>query len=638
MICERCGTENRAGRRFCKSCGAGLAASCPVCGAPAESGDRFCGVCGSPLPESTGSEPGSAPSARAGDRPVPGAEPGPTERRIVSVLFADLVGFTALSDDRDPESVREFLDGYFALARERIGRYGGTIEKFIGDAVMAVWGTPVAHEDDAERAVRAALDLVDAVGGLRAPDGSPIAVRAAVLTGEAAVALGAEGQAMVAGDLVNTASRLQSVAPPGSVLVGEATVRSSESAIVYEPAGEQLLRGKELPVAAWRAVRVVAGRGGFGRSTRLEAPFVGRDDELRLLKELLHATARDRRARLVSILGIAGIGKSRLAWELEKYIDGLVEIIYWHQGRSPAYGDGVAFWALGEMVRGRARIAESDSPEVARAKLAAMAAEYLPDPEERARVEPRLAALLGLAGDDASTGGTEELTGAWRTLFERIADRGTTVLVFEDLHWAEPGLLDFIEGLLSASRNRPILVLALARPELIDDRPGFGATLRNHTRLDLAPLTDEAMDTLLLGLVPGIPQVALRTIRDRAAGIPLYAVETVRMLLDQGRLTESEGRFRLVRRPRLAGRPGVPPGPARGAARHARRAVARPRRACVGPRGQLHRRRPGRPRRLVRARCAAPARRSRRARGLPLRRRSPVARARPVPVRPGRPA
>ena len=348
---------------------------------------------------------------------------------------------------------------------------------------------------------------------------------------------------MVAGDLVNTASRLQSVAPPGSVLVGEATVRGSESAIAYEPVGDQMLRGKQLPVPAWRATRVVAGRGGSGRSTRLEAPFVGRDDELRLLKELLHATTRERRPRLVSVLGIPGIGKSRLAWELEKYVDGLVEGIYWHQGRSPAYGDGLAFWALAEMVRGRARIAESDPPDVARVKLAEMAREYLPDVDERARVEPQLAALLGLVG--GSSGSAEELTAGWRTLFERIADQGPTVLVFEDLHWADPGLLDFIEGLLVSARTRPIMVLALAHPELIDERPTFGATVRNHTRLDLSPLSDDAMDMLLLGLVPGIPQPALRVIRDRAAGVPLYAVETVRMLLDQGRLSESGGRFRL---------------------------------------------------------------------------------------------
>ncbi len=541
LICASCGSDNAIGARFCNECGSPMQAGCPACGAVNKPGAKFCNECGTALV--------------AGTRPVPTGMAPPTaldlsaavgratERRVVSVLFADLVGFTALSDDRDPEAVREFLDSYFVLARERIDRYGGTIEKFIGDAVMAVWGTPVAHEDDAERAVRAAMDLLDAVSGLRTPDGSSIAARCAVVTGEAAVTLTADGQGMVAGDLVNTASRLQSVAPPGSVLVGEATVRGSESAIAYEPVGDQMLRGKQLPVPAWRATRVVAGRGGSGRSTRLEAPFVGRDDELRLLKELLHATTRERRPRLVSVLGIPGIGKSRLTWELEKYVDGLVEGIYWHQGRSPAYGDGLAFWALAEMVRGRARIAESDPPDVARAKLAEMAREYLVDAEERARVEPQLAALLGLVG--GSSGSAEELTAGWRTLFERIADQGPTVLVFEDLHWADPGLLDFIEGLLVSARTRPMMVLALAHPELIDERPTFGATVRNHTRLDLSPLSDEAMDMLLLGLVPGIPQPALRVIRERAAGVPLYAVETVRMLLDQGRLSESGGRFRL---------------------------------------------------------------------------------------------
>jgi predicted ATPase len=349
---------------------------------------------------------------------------------------------------------------------------------------------------------------------------------------------------MVAGDLVNTASRLQSVAPPGAVLVGEVTLRASEAAIDYEPAGEQVLKGRTAPVPAWRALRVAAGRLGSGRVTRLEPPFVGRDDELRLLKEVFHQTARERRPRLVSITGIAGIGKSRLAWELEKYIDGLVETVYWHQGRSPAYGDGLAFWALGEMVRRRARIAETDDPTTARARLAAMAAEYLPDPDERGRVEPRLAALLGL--EPSPPGGAEELTAAWRTLFERIADLGPTVLVFEDLHWADDALLDFIESLLGAGRSRPIFVVALARPELIARRPTWGAGVRNHMRLDLAPLDDEAMELLLVGLAPGIPASAIRAIRTRAEGVPLYAVETVRMLVDQGRLSETDGRFRLV--------------------------------------------------------------------------------------------
>ena len=239
---------------------------------------------------------------------------------------------------------------YFELSRDLIGRYGGTVEKFIGDAVMAVWGAPTAHEDDAERAVRAAMELVDAVRTL----GPEVQARAGVLTGEAAVTLGATDQGMVAGDLVNTASRLQSVAAPGTVLVGEATKRAASESIAFEAAGETLLKGKESPVPAWRALRVVAELQGRGRSDRLEAPFVGRDAELRLLKDLFHATAREKRVRLVSITGQAGIGKSRLAWEFLKYVDGIVEDVWWHEGRCPAYGEGVTFWALGEMVRARA--------------------------------------------------------------------------------------------------------------------------------------------------------------------------------------------------------------------------------------------------------------------------------------------
>ena len=215
---------------------------------------------------------------------------------------------------------------------------------------MAVWGAPTAHEDDAERSVRAALELVDAVRAL----GPGIQARAGVLTGEAAVTLGARDQGIVAGDLPNTAARLQSVAPPGTVLVGEQTQRATSNAIAYEEAGEQLLKGKAAPVPAWRALRVVSERGGRGRDERLEAPFVGRDAELRLLKDLFHATSRERRVRLVSITGQAGIGKSRLAWEFLKYVDGVVEAVWWHEGRSPSYGEGVTFWALGEMIRSRA--------------------------------------------------------------------------------------------------------------------------------------------------------------------------------------------------------------------------------------------------------------------------------------------
>jgi class 3 adenylate cyclase/tetratricopeptide (TPR) repeat protein len=448
----------------------------------------------------------------------------------VSVLFVDLVGFTSFAEDRDAESVRDLLSRYFRSATDVVERHGGTVEKFIGDAVMAVWGAPVAHEDDAERAVRTALELMGAVRALR-PE---LQARAAVLTGEAAVTLGAQNQGMVAGDLVNTAARLQGLAEPGTVLVGEATMRAARGAIVFEAVGDRSLRGKSLPVPAWEAVRVVAARGGQGRTDALEAPFVGRDEELRQLKEVLHGVGRDRRPRLVSITGVAGIGKSRLVWELEKYVDGVAEDIYWHRGRSPSYGEGISFWALGEMVRRRAQLTEDADEETTRQRVTAMLQEYVADPAERARIEPAVLVLLGVG--DPATGRDDSLFPAWRLLFERIAERGATVMVFEDVQWADSGSLDFIEHLLDWSRGLPILVITLARPELFDRRPGWGADRRSLTALALEPLPDPAMRQLLDGLVPGLPRPAADAIVGRAEGVPLYAVETVRSLLADGRL------------------------------------------------------------------------------------------------------
>ncbi len=443
------------------------------------------------------------------------------------------MGFTALADGRDSEETRELLTRYFDLSRDVIERYGGTVEKFIGDAVMAVWGAPVAREDDAERSVRAALDLVDAVRSM----GAGIAARAGVLTGEAAVTIGATNQGMVAGDLVNTASRLQSAAASGTVLVGEATQRAASAAIAFEPAGEHSLKGKAAPIPAWIAVRVVAERGGKGRSDTLEAPFVGREDELRLLKDLFHATSREKRARLVSIIGPAGIGKSRLAWEYTKYLDGLVEKVWWHDGRSPAYGEGISFWALGEMVRGRCGLRETDDPATTRSKVAATVAEHIPDEAERRWIEPALLALLGIG-----TGlGSEQLFGAWRTFFERLAATAPVVMVFEDHHNADTGLLDFVDQLLEWSRNAAIYVVTLSRPELLERRPDWGAGKRNFNSLYLEPLSEPAMRQLLAGLVPGLPESSMRAIVGRADGVPLYAVETVRMLVAQGRLAVKDG-------------------------------------------------------------------------------------------------
>ena len=534
MVCSSCGTENEAGRKFCDACGTALLVACPACGANNRPGARFCGECATPLAAGATPAPSANRLSLVSEPPISPV----AERRVVSILFADLVGFTTLAEGRDAEDTRDLLSRYFDLSREVIGRYGGTVEKFIGDAVMAVWGAPAAREDDAERAVRAALELVDRVKAL----GATIQARAGVLTGEAAVTIGATNQGMVAGDLVNTASRLQSVASPGTVLVGGATQRAASAAIAFEEAGEQMLKGKASPVPAWRALRVVAERGGRNRSETLEAPFVGRDDELRLLKDLFHATSREHRARLVSVIGPAGIGKSRLAWEFLKYVDGLSDLVWWHDGRSPAYGDGISFWALGEMIRARCGLLESDDERTTRTKIASTLTEHIPDDEERRWIEPALLALLG----HGSGAATEQLFGAWRTFFERLATKAPVVLVFEDFHYADTGLIDFVDHLLEWSKNVPIYVLTLSRPQLLERRADWGAGKRNFVSLYLEPLPETAMRELLAGLVPGLPARAAKVIVDRADGIPLYAVETVRMLVAEGRLVLEDGAYRPI--------------------------------------------------------------------------------------------
>jgi len=465
------------------------------------------------------------------------------ERRLVSVLFADLVGHTALAEQRDVEDVRDLLSRYFEVAQTLVERYGGEIEKFIGDAVMAVWGTPTAREDDAERAVRAALELIPAVAALGGETGAPgLMARAAVLTGEAAVTLGARGQGMVAGDLVNTASRMQAIAQPGTVLVGAATRRATEISIAYADAGQHELKGKTEPVPLWQALRITAGCGGGLKSDTLEPPYVGRERELRLLKELFHANAEERKAHLVSIVGIAGIGKSRLVWELQKYLDGVAQTVYWHRGRCLAYGEGVSYWALAEMVRMRADIAEGEEPQSARAKLRAALKRYVDDSDERDWIEPRLAQLLALDGREG--GERADLFAGWRLFFERLAEHEPVVLAFEDMQWADAALLEFLEYLLDWSRNHALFVVALARPEVAARHPQWTSGARSSTNLSLEPLSIDAMEALLDGFVPGLPRELRRQVLNRAEGVPLYAVETVRMLLDRGLLESHAGAYR----------------------------------------------------------------------------------------------
>src|SRR4051812_41422223 len=381
--CPSCGDTLPASARFCPSCGTARGATCPACGALAIG--RFCADCGTPI------EAG----AEAGTAQPPAPSPRLAERRITSVLFGDLVGFTTLSEARDPEEVRELLSHYFTTARTIVERYGGTVEKFIGDAVMAVWGVPTAHEDDAERAVRAGLDLVDAVAAMGDEVGLPgLAMRVGVVTGEVAVTVGAQGEGMVAGDAVNTAARVQSSAAPGRVWVNEQTRELTAAAVVYDERGWHELKGKAEPQPLFEARQVVAAVGGARRVDGLEAPFCGRDRELRLVKELFHATLEEGRPRLVAVYGAPGVGKTRLGWEFDKYTDGINTTVTAHRGRCLSYGEGVAFWALAELVRGRLGILEGDGTDVVVERLHAGLDVYVPDADDREWLLPRLATLL----------------------------------------------------------------------------------------------------------------------------------------------------------------------------------------------------------------------------------------------------
>jgi class 3 adenylate cyclase/tetratricopeptide (TPR) repeat protein len=547
--CGQCGAPPLGeDDRFCAQCGAPLT-GCPACGAPVVAAMRFCTSCGQPLAGAPSAHRPSGPLVLAAPATLGGGQTAAVaERRVCSVLFCDFVGFTPLSESRDPEAVRELLSKYFEVARTIIGRYGGVVEKFIGDAVMAVWGTPVAAEGDAERAVRAGLDLVAAVAQLGHEAGVPgLAARAGMVTGEVAVTFGAPGEGMVAGDAVNTASRVQSVAPPGQLLVDAATRRLAEAAVGFSDAGEHALRGKAEPVQLWRAVRVLAAVGGSQRIDGLEAPLTGRDAELRTIRELFHASVERRAPRLVLVSGPAGVGKSRLGWEFRKYIDGLKDVVWWHEGRCLSYGDGVALWALAQIVRQRLSIAEDDPAETAASKFAAGLDRFVTDQAERAYVGVRLGRLLGVTaeGDDGGPLSREELFAGWRVFFERLAAQAPVVLVVEDAQYADAGLLDFLDHLVDWVRERPVFVLVLARPDLGMARPGFGAG-RNRLTLTLDSLDQASMYTLVDALVPGMSASARAKVAGHAQGIPLFAMETIRSLIDRDIVQPSEGVYRLV--------------------------------------------------------------------------------------------
>jgi class 3 adenylate cyclase/tetratricopeptide (TPR) repeat protein len=533
VSCASCGTEQAEGARFCHECGAPLAApTCSSCGQPIVAGAKFCSFCGS--------SQGTAAASTQAAAYVPAS----AARRVTSVLFGDLVGFTALSETRDQEEVRELLSRYFEESSRIIGRYGGTVEKFIGDAVMAVWGVPTAHEDDAERAVRAGLELVNKVAAFGEELGVPdLAMRVGIVTGEVAVTIGAEHQGMVAGDAVNTASRVQSAAEPGQVWVDESTRLLTSSAITYVDVGSHQLKGKVDPVPLWAVRAVVAAMGGAQRADGLEAPLVGRDRELRLVKELFHAAEETGRPTLLVVDGEPGVGKSRLSWEFEKYVDGLTSGTMWHSGRCVAYGEGVAFFALAEAIRGRLGAVGSDVSDDPGALLDAGLARYVQDAEERTWLKPRLGALLGIGS--VAIFPREDLFSAWATFLERTGQgQNPVVLVIDDAQHADDGLLQFVEHLLSVGSFACFVVL-LTRPGLLEGHPSL-ATNRQATVVHLPVLAPRDMSSLLGGLVAGLPDRIRETLVERSEGVPLFAVETVRSLIDRDLVVPRGGQYVLA--------------------------------------------------------------------------------------------
>lgn len=457
------------------------------------------------------------------------------ERKVVSVLFCDLVGFTAASDTVDPEDVRARIRPYHARLREVIEGYGGTVEKFVGDAVMAVFGAPVAHEDDAERAVRAGLRILEGIAELNAQDASlSLQVRIGINTGEAVVALGArpqEGEGIVTGDVVNTASRLQGAAPVNGVAVSEQTYRATERIFDYEPLEPVTVKGKQQPLALYRPL---AARARFGSDvTRSHATsLVGRELEKPLLIGTFERAAQQHSCQLVTVVGEPGVGKSRLCAELFEYIEERPDLVTWRQGRCLPYGEGIAFWALGEIVKAECGILESDSPDEVRAKLERAIPDTAPD---RPWLLARLGPLVGLAGEPVAQ---EESFTAWRRFLEQLAVDGPVVLVFEDLHWADPALLAFLEHLADWAEGVSLLVLCTARPELHEHHPTWAAGLRNATTINLAPLTDQETALLVSALLERavLPAETQQVLLERAGGNPLYAEEFVRLLTDRGEL------------------------------------------------------------------------------------------------------
>ena len=460
-----------------------------------------------------------------------------TERKVVTVVFCDLVGFTQQAETLDPEDVAAILRPYHARVRTELERYGGTVEKFIGDAVMALFGAPLAHEDDPERAVRSAL----AIREFAVDEG--LELRVGITTGEALVQLDAQpdaGEGMASGDVVNTAARLQSAAPVNGVLVDETTYRATRHAVDYEDAESVEAKGKAEPIAVRQALTAHS-RFGVDVAHDARAELVGRERELSVVRDAFERARHEGTPQLLTLVGVPGIGKSRLVYELSRFADADPELVTWRQGRCLAYGDGVTLWALSEIVKAQAGIVEQDSPDEVEQKLRAAVADVLADTGDSNWVESQLRSLVGLSapselGDDRR----QSAFAAWRRFLEAMAEQRPLVVVFEDLHWADESLLDFVDELVDWVTDVPLLAVATARPELLERRPGWGGGKLNATTLALPPLSEDQTALLIAQLLERsvLPADSQQTLLERAGGNPLYAEQFAELYLERGSADE----------------------------------------------------------------------------------------------------
>src|SRR4051812_10677786 len=538
MACPSCATEHAPEARFCSACGASLRVACPTCGAEQLADAAFCSACGTAL--------------RDGVRRA-AAAPGADERRVVSLLFADLAGSTALGGRLDPEDVRAVQQDLYQLVAERVEAFGGVTEKFAGDAVLAVFGIPQAHEDDAARAVLAGLAVRDAFGSfaehVRKRHGAEVGVRIGVNTGE--VVSGREaasrGEMMVSGDAVNVAARLQQAAEPGEVLVADRTSAAAQGAVHFDEVRTVAAKGKADGLRAWPA-RAAADGGAKRGVPGLHAPLIGRDEELTLLSTLARRVQRERAPQLVTLFGAAGVGKSRLLREFASTQPDARVLV----GRCLPYGEGVTWWPLAEIVKDHAGILESDPAPIARVKLAAalmpLGDESLLDAVSYTiGIEEPGSRIASVDGIDVR----RALVREWTRYLRELGRERLTLVVIEDIHWASTPLLDLIEHVGGALDDTSVMILCPSRPELLDDRPSWGAGKRNATALTLSPLAAEEADRLVSSLLDldHIGESMRRRIRERAEGNPFYTEEILRMLIDRGALAEKDGRWTAAERP-----------------------------------------------------------------------------------------